>query len=492
MRFPLIEKMQSHWDGPQYSIAVVRYSLIQETPAPPGYPLYIAMGRLFYFFTHDPHKALLFVSVLFSGIGASVFYWSGRLIFNKITGIIAASIFLSGSTFYYFGLTTYAYGITPVVITILMSILYLIIFKKKQLGLVLGLAFSIIVGIRPQELMFVLPMFLAGIIFLPGKQRFFAIAGSIAFFLIWFLPYLKIVGGLDNYIKVSNNFAKGAILPFSFQNLFEFSELMLKGFWLSFGVAGIFILYYPYKLINILKNNNFKLLSKRKKQIIFFMLWFLPSFLFNLFIRTDHAGYQMEYLSALTILISFAVWSVLKKKNTLNSGVLLIILLNLFIFFRNWDKDYSKPYRPTSFHYSDIRKNDLILSTKVNFIKEKFNPKTTLIIITPTLWRPIMYHFSEYLVYEIDGLFTKEKKFEKIIRISRNWNSEMYYSDQQKFTVPDNIETLILFDSESNFWINGKGKKVYSFGKNIKITSLPVNQQEVFSYNLYSIEKVDK
>ena len=53
MRFPLIEKMQSHWDGPQYSIAVVRYSLIQETPAPPGYPLYIAMGRLFYFFTHD-------------------------------------------------------------------------------------------------------------------------------------------------------------------------------------------------------------------------------------------------------------------------------------------------------------------------------------------------------------------------------------------------------------------------------------------------------
>src|SRR5579864_1750546 len=80
-RAPLVEHIQSHWDGPQYSIAVVRYSYEQQTPAPPGYPLYIALGKLFYIFFQDPHKSILAISVFSSVIGSVILYLIGKNMF---------------------------------------------------------------------------------------------------------------------------------------------------------------------------------------------------------------------------------------------------------------------------------------------------------------------------------------------------------------------------------------------------------------------------
>ena len=77
-RLPLIEKIQSHWDGPDYSIAVIRYSFAQFTPTAPGYPLYIAAGKFFHIFIDDPHKSILLVSVLGSIVGVIAFYVFGK------------------------------------------------------------------------------------------------------------------------------------------------------------------------------------------------------------------------------------------------------------------------------------------------------------------------------------------------------------------------------------------------------------------------------
>src|SRR5258708_6367052 len=76
-RVPLLERYQSHWDGPQYTIAIIRYSFEQQTPAPPGYPFYIGLGKFFYLLLHDPHTAIVAVSVFASIIGAITLYFVG-------------------------------------------------------------------------------------------------------------------------------------------------------------------------------------------------------------------------------------------------------------------------------------------------------------------------------------------------------------------------------------------------------------------------------
>ena len=380
-RFPLIEEFQSHWDGPQYSIALVRYSFEQQTPAPPGYPIYIALGKLFYLFFTDPHKAILAVSVFGSIFGSVIFYLVGKNLFSRYVGISAATIFLTGSTFYYFGLTAYAYGLLPATTTILAYIVYQIFIRQKQYGLLLGIVFGICFGIRPQETIQIGFLPILGFIALSKIEKIKSLLAFFIITLIWLIPITRAMGGLQEYFLISFQFAQGAIFNHS---VIQHIKLIIKGFLLSFGIAGGFLLYYISKIIQM-KLHTFK---KNINVIIFYTTWILPGIMYNLFIRTEHAGYQMSYLTGLLILISYAVWQTTKKSKLLFVTVLLIIAsFNLYWFFYDRDPTYTKPYRPTSFHYSDIKKNDLKTGSKVGYVLKNFDPEKTLIISTEFLCR---------------------------------------------------------------------------------------------------------
>lgn len=490
LRAPFVENMQSHWDGPQYSIAVIHYSFADSTPATPGYPLYIALARLFYFLLSDPHKALLLESVLFSGIGAVVFYLAGKLIFNRIVGLISSLIFLSGSTFYYFGLTAYAYIIFPVATTLLASIVYLIFFKKRNYGFLLGLIFAIILGFRPQEIFFVAPLFVLGYISLIRKEKLLSIFSLVLFIILWIVPFLYLVGGVESYFSASVKFA-GASLPGPSLTLFpKYLELMFKGYWLTFGLAGFFIVFYLKKIVEWFKKKSKITDVLSDKKVIFFSVWLLPCFLFNLFIRTEHAGYQMSYLSALNLLIAYALWRTFRKKVLLTTAVILIVISNLLVFFVDRDPNYNKPYRPTSFHYSDIRKNDRKLGGKVNFIKNTFDPKSTLIISTPTLWRPIMYHLPEYFIFEFDGLVTDNEKFKFTRRDSKNWKFQEYQTKTFKLIVPEGVNTIVLIDDEYNFRLNNIKKEDHYIDNVNRITYFSVQPKDTIIYGLGFLSRI--
>src|SRR3989344_7569069 len=157
-RVPFIEKMQSHWDGSLFSIAVLNYSIEKNPPPTPGHPLYIAFGKIFYFIVNDPHTAILLVSVLFSGLSAAAFYIAGKTIFNRLTGFIASLIFLSGSTFYYFGITPYSFVLLPFFWCMLAASIYLLLFKKKNTGILIGFFYAFGIGVRPQDALFLTPL----------------------------------------------------------------------------------------------------------------------------------------------------------------------------------------------------------------------------------------------------------------------------------------------------------------------------------------------
>ncbi|RJQ25588.1 hypothetical protein C4577_05490 [Candidatus Parcubacteria bacterium] len=488
-RLPLVEKMQSHWDGPQYSIAMVRYSFEQQTPAPPGYPLYIVLGKLANMITDDPHRATLLVSVFFAGAGAIALYITGKTIFNRFVGSLSSLLFLSGPTFYYFGLTSYPYGLTPALASIFFLIGYLLIFKKKNCTVIFGIFFSLLIGFRPQDLFFFLPFYAWVLFSLPIRSIVNILLASLITFIAWFIPFVSLTAGsVDNYISLSRSFASAGALPvLSFNQIERYLVSIIKGYYLSFGLAGGFIVYFIVKAKSLSSIKN----KITRKYIVLFGLWILPSFLFNLFIRSDHAGYQMIYLSALSILISYSIWSLFKKhKNTLVVIVFALILYNLINFFRDRDPNYKIEYQPTTFHYTDIRKNDLQLAGKVEYINTKFDPGSTLIVATPTLWRPIMYHLPNFLIYEFDSLITNDPRFKNIRRDAKGWIYKEYKVDKFEFVIPQNINTLILFDNGSYNWMDGKKEIVNLPGKST-ITVVDVSPGEKYTYNLDKI-KVQK
>jgi hypothetical protein len=481
-RIPLLEKFQSHWDGPDYSIAIVRYSLLQFTPSPPGYPLYIGLGKLFYLIVHDPHLAILCISVLGSVIGAVVFYVVGSKLYNRSVGVVATSLFLSGSSFYYFSLTPYAYGLLPSLMTLLAYSVYRIYILKKNEGIFLGVIFSISFGIRPQEIIQNGPLFCLGFYFLSVREKVKCCITFLIITLLWLIPLLHSIGGLKNYIDFSRSFAHTA---FSYVPITQHVELMMKGFLLSFGISCFFLFYYLWQII-FHKN-----IKKYITQIIFYGFWIMPGFLFNLFIRTEHAGYQMSYLSAFILVISLAVYSSTKKYKFIFIGVLTsIILFNLVWFFYNRDPNYIKPYRPTSFHYSDIQKNDLKTGSKITFIKSHFKPDTTLIITLEVLWSPYRYHLKNYALTELSGLDILTPSYAHVRRDTKYWNLIVSTDNNMEVIVPSDITTIVFPDDSMSSWVKNIPVKTYQLpGKSI-LTVISVKPGDTLQYGYHKITKL--
>jgi len=479
-RAPLVEKIQSYWDGPQFSIAILHYSFTQQTPAPPGYPLYIALGKFFYLFLHNPHQALLAVSVLESAFGAVIFYLIGKNMYARAVGIVAALIFLTGSVFYYFSLTAYGYGLVPITTAILAYAAYLIFLKHKQIGFLLGLVFGISVGMRPQETIVIFPLFVLGFIFLSKREKAYSLLSFAIVTLIWVIPSVYVIG-FKNYFMLSAQFA---LTAFPHVPISQHIELMIKGFLLSFGVSAGFLTYFVFKYWKGIR----QVIEKNIRVILFYGIWIIPSFLFNLFVRSDHAGYQMSYLAAFLILISYTVWKTTEKSKVFFIfAVFIISIFNLYWFFYNRDPNYTKPYRITSFHYSDIRKNDLKTGSKVNFILKNFNPKTTLIITTDALWRPYMYYLKNYQLTDLSGLDNNSPDF-KYGRIDAiNWNMHQYENKSLSLVIPNSISTVVFTDDNTYSWVKNYPFKQYRLPGNSNLISISVVPREKIIYNFNRI-----
>lgn len=491
-RFPFLEKMQSHWDGADYSIGVVRYSLEQHTPSPPGYPLYIAFGKFFNLFINDPHLSILLVSVLFSGLGAVIFYLTASRIFNRAVGLIAALLFLSGPTFYYFGITANPYGILPTTAALLVLVVYEIVIKRKIKGILLGIIFAIVIGIRPQDAFFLTPLFLYGLFFSDTKNRIKAIVVSVIVVISWLIPLLYDTGGILGYMKVLKEYSENALPVFSFLHLVKIWFILVKGLFLSFGVGCFFLLFYSKEILKLFRRHISLMSFFKNKLFILFFFWIVPSLLFNAFVRSDHAAHQMTYLSGILVLISYAIWESLKKyRIVLWLVVVGIILFNLFTFFRDRDPSLKKPYIPQSYHYSEIRKNDLRLKGKVSFIQQKFNPQKTLLISTEPLWRPYTYYLKTYPLTALNGLDSIDRPYKYNRYESINWNFHESVNKNFIIDVPVSVSTVVFLDDEAKLWIKKTNFKTYSLPANGSITAVLVLPKTKIIYNYHTI-RVEK
>lgn len=481
-RVPIVEKFQSQWDGPDYSIALIRYSFNQETPSPPGYPLYIEIGRFFYLFFHDLHTAIVAIGVFGSVLGAIVFYIVGTKMYNRWVGVCATTIFFTGSTFYYFGLTTYPYILLPGTTTLLAYIVYRIYIKHKQEGYLFGFAAALCFCIRPQEVIQIGLIYLLGIVFLNNRERVKAFVVFIIITILCFLPIFYAIGFMQYFI-ISYHFAQYDITN---ATIYQRLEVMIKGFLLSFGVSGIYVLYYIWKWK--FKNSR-NILAKNHKIIIFYACWIIPGVFYNLFLRSEHAGYQMSYLSGLLLLISYAIWRLHRKNRKIFIiAIFVIAIFNLYWFFYNRDPNYTKPYRPTSFHYSDIRKNDLKVGSKVSFIQQKFTPSTSYLISTEVLWRPYSYYLKPYRLTALNALDNTQLPYSYARYDIANWNMATYERKQYVLTFPKDVKYVIFPDDDAYKWIINAQYRVYKLPGNSTVTVVTIKPNTKIIYNYHYVK----
>jgi len=232
--------------------------------------------------------------------------------------------------------------------------------------------------------------------------------------------------------------------------------------------------------------------GKNKKIIFFYTIWVVPGFLYNLFLGSQHAGYQMSYLTCFLILISYAVWQTTKKyKMLFVFTVCAIALFNLYWFFFDRDPHFVKPYRPTSFHYSDIRKNDVKVGSKVQFVQERFDPQKTLLISTEVLWRPYSYYLKTYHLIALTALDNIESPYIYNRFETTNWNLRWYQTKNFTVIIPKNILAVIFMDDPASQWIRNYRFIQYNLPGNSSITKMSVKPGDTIVYGYHSIKVIN-
>ncbi len=98
-RLPWLAPTEQDLDGSRFVRALLRFDLAQGHPHPPGYPLFVALGRVAQSLVHDPARALSLVSALsFATVCAITFALSFAATRSRLAAAVAALSFASGTT----------------------------------------------------------------------------------------------------------------------------------------------------------------------------------------------------------------------------------------------------------------------------------------------------------------------------------------------------------------------------------------------------------
>ena len=79
-----------HWDSVNFALALEHYDIAAHQPHPPGYILYVLLGRLVHTVVGDANGSLVLISVLSSALLVPMAYGLGRDLFDRGTGVYAA------------------------------------------------------------------------------------------------------------------------------------------------------------------------------------------------------------------------------------------------------------------------------------------------------------------------------------------------------------------------------------------------------------------
>lgn len=196
----LLALPRTPWESDEFQFiaAVLDFDPSKYHPHPPGYPLFVGLGKLAHLLISDPFFALVTVSVLSTVIGfvalAAAFRQylddadlavAGALLFYLSAGMLVHSelALAEGATLMFLALAFYAMSRFPDAPT-------------ERRAMAAGLWCAAAIGVRPQICIPLLPAFAVALWFMRGNRlRAIAIATFGFVCLMWFLPLMDAAGG---------------------------------------------------------------------------------------------------------------------------------------------------------------------------------------------------------------------------------------------------------------------------------------------------------
>lgn len=102
-RIPFVSKFLYEWDSASYAEAFQNFNIAQGQPQPPGYILFVALGKLVNYIFNDPNTSMVFLSVVFSILTSVLIYFFVKQMFSRRIALITSILLIFNPLFWFYG-----------------------------------------------------------------------------------------------------------------------------------------------------------------------------------------------------------------------------------------------------------------------------------------------------------------------------------------------------------------------------------------------------
>ncbi|KAB0668553.1 DUF2723 domain-containing protein [Oryzomonas sagensis] len=402
-RIPFAGRLLYHIDSVQYALALDHYDIRLHQPHPPGYFLYILLGRLVRPVVDDPNRVFVTLSVLFTAGCVVVVYLLARDMFGVRCALLAAILAITSPNLWFHGAVALNYGLESFFSAAIAYLCWKIIAEKKYgAWLALAIILALSGGVRQNTPVFLLPLVIYSCRRLPLRLL---LLGGITFScvaLAWFVPMIHATGGWAAYGSAFRelwhfNTGHNSVFEQGAGMLLVYAYTLLNFTTCGIG-AGVVVL--PFCGYIMLRRGRVGQIDKEKQ--LFFTIWIAPAFLFYLliFIHPANPGYALVFTPPLYILLPKGVEFLHRELSPLlawNWNLIIAVVLvtvNLYLFLFS-TYPISAPV---------IRKHDRDLALMLKHLST-FDPATTALFVGGYVFygfRHVMYYLPEYTAYEAE------------------------------------------------------------------------------------------
>jgi len=192
------------WDSYNFAFALSNYDVIRHCPHPPGYPLYIFLGRLALYLVKDPLASLTMISAVSGALATAPIYKLARRMYDRPTAVATSLATMLTPTLW----LTSESALTDALFTLLLvTSVFLLYSGIKGSGKMLHLSwfvYGFAIGARPTPAALTFLFLWIPCTILASRKigsKTVAIKAALLFLLsvsIWFVPMVSLVGW-DSY-----------------------------------------------------------------------------------------------------------------------------------------------------------------------------------------------------------------------------------------------------------------------------------------------------
>jgi len=276
-------------DSVNFALGMDHFDTRIHQPHPPGYFLYVCIGRLVNLLVHDANLALVLVSVAASMATVAIIYLLAQEWFGSRTAQVAGMLFLFSPLAWFHGTVALTYSVEAAFSALLGYLCWRIHQGDAALVIPAAIALGVSAGIRPSSLLFLGPLFLFSLWFVPLRKSLLGIGVLALTGAAWFVPMIQISGGFANYFGALVSLwqmvpAKNTAFNSPLANSLARACFIALIYFLCFGPASLAPLLAP-------REPEFS----QKARTLFTAVWVVPALCFFtfIFLKFVNSGYLL-------------------------------------------------------------------------------------------------------------------------------------------------------------------------------------------------------